>query len=109
MRVQAAFEVHNGLIRTETLRKRPDLLVEVQEFLLADIREALWGLGPIVGRERLLEWCASIIAEDFDHDDPRRPRAMTAPRTSIAHRARPPPQKVEARRGDRRASRFFHI
>jgi hypothetical protein len=35
------------------------------------LKDALSGLGPIFGRERLLALCAGIIEEDFDCRGPQ--------------------------------------
>jgi hypothetical protein len=49
----------------------PDLIQQTIGPIKRAIKEAIGGLGPIVGRDRLIAWTDEIIAEDFDSDGPQ--------------------------------------
>jgi hypothetical protein len=53
---------------------RPDhaeLVAAAQKAVARHLKEALWGIGPIFGREWLLDLCARIIEEDFNPNGPQ--------------------------------------
>lgn len=49
----------------------PDLILQTIGPIKRAIKDAIGGLGPICGRDRLVAWVNEIIAEDFDADGPQ--------------------------------------
>ena len=54
---------------------RDELLQQAAHAVCRNLKDALWGLGPIFGRETLLTLCARIIKEDFQPDQPQTRKA----------------------------------
>jgi hypothetical protein len=54
---------------------REELLQQAAQAVCRNLKDALWGLGPIFGRETLLALCARVIEEDFHPDQPQTRKA----------------------------------
>jgi hypothetical protein len=75
MRWRKLVEVANGTFMTpKMMEESPDstrLVAEAVAVLRSELKEALWGLGPVFGKENLLRTCAEVIDEDFNADGPQ--------------------------------------
>jgi hypothetical protein len=76
---RGALEIDGGDMMTvaaiATAPNREDLLQQTAHAVCRNLKDALWGLGPIFGPETLLKFCAAIIEEDFHPDQPQTRRA----------------------------------
>jgi len=50
---------------------RAELMASAERVIARQLKDALWGLAPIFGREWLMHTCARIIDEDFDPHGPQ--------------------------------------
>jgi hypothetical protein len=77
LNARAVPEVKGGtFMQVREIIKAPNkeqLLIEAGEIIRSEIKEVLRGIGPICGRDRLLQICAAVIDEDFDADGPQTP------------------------------------
>jgi hypothetical protein len=60
-----------GLANDENLSDNAELGASAQRVVARRLKDALWGLAPLFGREWLLDLCARIIDEDFDPHGPQ--------------------------------------
>ena len=76
---RGALEIDDGDMMTVAgIAQAPNyeaLLQQAAHAVCRDLKDALWGLGPIFGRETLLKFCVGIIEEDFHPDQPQTRKA----------------------------------
>lgn len=76
---RGALEIDGGDMMTVAglaqASNRDELLQQAAQAVCRNLEDALWGLGPIFGRETLMTLCAGIIEEDFRPDQPQTRKA----------------------------------